>query len=475
MVETRVEEFRIVVEASESSRDPRRVVVDWRESNTEGLVDVDDLRDRTLAVMVGLLRSNRLIQIDELKLLGELLFVTLFGAGPKDRGPAGLLMRAIKAGQAAEDTTRRLLRVSLEIRGRAERLASLPWEYLYIPEDPLDPDTGFFLGERTNFMFTRHLPLAVDHRAIGSRPPLRILFVVLSPTAPATTEEKALPPIEYGAVLETLIGLRNSDGYTKIGLRVLTEQEADDGTKLSDEELGLNVRTTFGSFTNSVVEFDPHIVHIIGHGRFRAGEVSSGGELAFPKSDSTANWVSDQDLASTLRDSPSLRLVFLQACESAETRSSPYQVISGLAQWLAQKNIPAVIAMHFKVKSALANDFARSFYETAVSRDAIEVAMHSARRKLYTDGVMGDAQRGEFGLPVLYLRGSGALLMPLEVPAASIQGLPESRVADASRPPAREVDGGTDDRLVRLSDSKERGDESVRRSPSGSSLDRHSE
>lgn len=426
MTRVDIEEFRIKIETDQKVR------VEWRGQGDRGSLELDNLRLRTLDVLIGLLRSNRLLQVDELKILGEHLFVTLFGRTPAsgaeadddDGGPGSLLRKAIKGERAPGDAGRRLLKVTLEIRAGNERFASWPWEYLYVPENPLDPNTGFFLGERTNFVLTRHMPLLDSERTIRVRPPLRILFVVLSPSD--------LPNIEYEAVLETLLRLRGEESQTRIDLRVLTEQHAPDGTKYPD--VGDESRTTYRSFLGSVDQFDPHVIHIISHGRYiREGEGSSSGQLAFTKEDSQAGWISDRDLANQLMDSPSLRLVFLQACETAEMSSNPYQVISGMAQWLAQKNIPAVIAMHFQVESSLANEFARAFYEALVERAAIEVAMHAARRQLYTSGVVGESQRTGFGLPVLYLRGSGALLTPLESPAASTESVGEPRAASEPR------------------------------------------
>jgi len=456
VAEPRVEEFQIKVGPAESADEQPSVLVRWRGSDAQGHIEMDILRGRTLEVLVGLLRTNRLNRIEELRLLGEHLYVTLFRTSRSELGPSGLLKRAIKAGALEEGTGRRLLRVSLEIGAGVERLGTWPWEYLYIPDDPGEPDTGFFLGERTNFMLTRQLPLAVSVSQRAISPPLRILFVVLSPTSPG------LPDLEYEAVLETLLQLRDSQGQSRIDLSVLTEQHADNGTRIGEEELGLDVRVTYRSFIRRIEDFDPHVVHIIGHGRYRSDDdLGPSGQIAFPRTDSAAGWVTDRELANVLRDSPSLRLVFLQACESAETQSNPYQVISGLAQWLAQRNIPAVIAMHFQVKSMLANEFARSFYEAMVKRAAIEVAMHEARRQLYTSGVTGDSQRSGFGLPVLYLRGSGALLTPLEVPETSIEGAGESRIAELRRPRLSEGEG------------EKHSEEFSARSPHGGSSDQH--
>lgn len=417
-----IEEFRIKIEAGQKVR------VEWCGQGDRGSLELDSLRLRTLNVLIGLLRSNRLVKVEELKILGEHLFVTLFGRpeaeGASD-GPDALLRKAMKGHRSPEVGSRRLLKVVLEIPAGNDQFASWPWEYLYVPENPLDPNTGFFLGERTNFVLTRNLPLLDTEREIRRiRPPLRVLFVVLSPSD--------LPGIEYEAVLETLIRLRNQEDESKIDLRVLTEEHAADGSKYLNA--GDESRTTYVSFLDSVDQFDPHVIHIISHGRYVREESSQSGQIAFAKPDSTAGWISNQVLANQLMDIPSLRLVFLQACESAETSSNPYQVISGMAQWLAQKNIPAVIAMHFQVQSSLANEFARAFYAELVKRAAIEVAMHAARRQLYTSGVVGESERTGFGLPVLYLRGSGALLTPLESSSTSTESAGEPRGAAEARP-----------------------------------------
>jgi hypothetical protein len=94
--------------------------------------------------------------------------------------------------------------------------------------------------------------------------------------------------------------------------------------------------------------------------------------------------------------------------------------------------------MHFQVKSSLANEFARSFYDKLAQRTGIEVAMHAARRHVYVGGVQGEVGRGAFGLPVLYLRDSGTLLTPLEVPTATVRAVVESTASEPSRPGLRE-------------------------------------
>ena len=105
----------------------------------------------------------------------------------------------------------------------------------------------------------------------------------------------------------------------------------------------------------------------------------------------------------------SLRLVFLQACESAQ--SDPYQAFSGVAQRLAQKGIPAVVGMQYKILQQVANRFVSVFYESVAQKLTIDAAVQKARRTI-VDESSDPAQRLAFGLPVLYLRESDSLFAP---------------------------------------------------------------
>jgi hypothetical protein len=98
MTRVAVEEFRIRIGADHKAR------VEWRGQKDHGDLELDDLRLRTVDLLIGLLRSNRLLQVDELKILGEHLFVTLFGHPPAPGtelndgdGPAALLRRPSRA------------------------------------------------------------------------------------------------------------------------------------------------------------------------------------------------------------------------------------------------------------------------------------------------------------------------------------------------------------------------------------------
>ena len=103
ILQTSVETFDIKVMPGKSPHIPR-VRATWRDFSTDGSIELDSLRTRTLRVLVDLLRTNRLTRSKELTLLGEHLFVTLFGPTPDDDGPRSLFMKAVKA-VAAESST----------------------------------------------------------------------------------------------------------------------------------------------------------------------------------------------------------------------------------------------------------------------------------------------------------------------------------------------------------------------------------
>jgi len=109
-------------------------------------------------------------------------------------------------------------------------------------------------------------------------------------------------------------------------------------------------------------------------------------------------------LADLLTGESNLKLVFLQACESGLL--NPYQGFSGVAVQLAYRNIPAVVAMQYKIKQDAASEFAQEFYSALIDNNTIEKAVQLGRHK-----IAGKLEGGyAFGLPVLYMRESGRLV-----------------------------------------------------------------
>src|SRR5207253_130966 len=93
------------------------------------------------------------------------------------------------------------------------------------------------------------------------------------------------------------------------------------------------------------------------------------------------------------------------------------------ASKLAANNIPAIVAMQYKIENALGNDFASKFYQALIAYRTIEAAVQEGRAQIL-ENIRGWSVSRAFGVPVLYLRGSGALFAPKTthlVPQGAVQ------------------------------------------------------
>jgi hypothetical protein len=351
---------------------------------------ISRLERRTLEFLISLLRGGRLNEDWEYEVLGSNLFAILFCAENRERlnDIGHKLMEAMAETRAQRADKDSLLRITLKLQEKKPDLASWPWEYLYKPELAADR-TSYFIAHRTRLALTRYLALPNVRSAERAAPPLKVLLV-----APSSQEL----PVEPTSVLEELEKL---DADDKIDLMVLP------ATDDAAQDRGPRRRVTFKDFEDVVSNFDPHVIHFLGHGRHRHVGDRAKGEIAFTDdTGESASWCSDQRFANLLDDwALSLHLVFLQACESADaTTTSSFQTIAGMAQSISNMSVPAVVAMHYRLAGGVGNALSREFYASLAADRSVLLALNHARQiaDLETQGV--------FGLPVLYLRGSGDIL-----------------------------------------------------------------
>ncbi|HLI09686.1 MAG TPA: CHAT domain-containing protein [Ktedonobacteraceae bacterium] len=393
--------FKVIVEANgtiHADRTPKPDV-----DIGSGIVKHDDFLEHTIKIFIDMLRNNRLIRPDEYRFLGTALYLVLF-----DNAIGDALREAIYTVPV------RYWKVELQFKPGQEVLASWPWEYLYCP--PSGMGGAFFLAQSANLVLTRSLSLALKARdLLVDKLPIKVLFVAASPWKLATGSENGantLTPVEHEAILEDLQGIEQQHPQ-HIKLFSLT-----DPYKKPQGEY--KPRATFSSFINAVATFRPNVIHFVGHGRCRDDEE---GQLAFMNMDSgEPDWVPASKLASTLMGGD-LRLVFLQACESAfpmnpynfyfsgpslPFRHNPYEAISSVAMQLARQNIPAVVAMQYRIQSQVANFFARAFYRALIESKSVDTAMQEARLEILSQ-ISDWSRESSFGLPMLYLRQSGPL------------------------------------------------------------------
>jgi len=398
-----------------------RIRVDDRELNdVVGDVELPQRRRATIDLLAGLVREamdfdplseeNSLredLYRNLLSLLGQELFDALFTGEVRTR-----VVRELRQVRLRESRLR--LRLSFDHARDSKWLARLPWEYLHTPAELKEFGGGSFLSTEAELILSRRLEVGTRELGMHSAP-IRVLFVCASPTAP-TEEDPSLREVNPRPMQDALQRLAAPDkGYIELATLVDEDPPPPDQAPPNYEW-----RSTREAFGKIVKQFDPVLIHFMGHGRCSHRH----GELAFSKTNGQPDWVTDRDFAWLASESEALRAVFVQACESA--LPDFYVGFSGVAQQVAAQGIPAVVAMQYRIAAPVADVFASAFYE-ALMRDeeAVDLAVKAGR-----DAIRARAGADEslsFGLPVLYLS---------EYTGIARQGTPTIRVRPASgRPP----------------------------------------
>jgi hypothetical protein len=398
--------------------------IDWRdfpqwprEHRTKGKEQLARTPQRkdALDLLVELLRHHsdelRIDQIsddlygDLLKVVGQQLFDLLFVGQVSERVASAL--------SRLEDKEIDLFRVKLSFEGQhGGWLSTLPWEYVHTPpEDNRFDPKGIFLSKRAELMLSRRLETG-NLRTLGDRRPLTVLLISPNPRwdREGNSLEKQLVRLDPGKVIDQLKGLQ--DAHV-----IRLEQLIDEAPDYPVEDPQWVTRRRLIERLEELAEEQPPrspvIVHFVGHGRSSGGR----GELLFSSADGKEQWIKADDFTDIVGTSTSLKLVFLQACESA--LPDPYVPFSGVALGLASSGIPAVVAMQYRIKAELATAFTEAFYETLLERNsAIDVAVEAGRKRLWKQSEEGD--RLAFGLPVVYLASHEGML--LDEPATTPGG-----------------------------------------------------
>ena len=137
-----------------------------------------------------------------------------------------------------------------------------------------------------------------------------------------------------------------------------------------------------------------HILHFVGHGGF--DEDTESGYLELSGEDGTAINVPATDLSRLVAENRELRLVVLNACESAATGS--HGTMASTAAKLIRDGVPAVVAMQYEITDPAALAFACSFYEAIAHGVPVDRAVTLAR-----ESVKMTFRSLEWATPVLFL------------------------------------------------------------------------
>lgn len=252
-------------------------------------------------------------------------------------------------------------------------LAALPWEFLYNDR------------RRQFFSLNRLTPVVryMDVQAPTTRPcihsPLRILVAIASPTE--------MPLLD-------LTSERTSMLQTWGNLPGVTVDFVDPATP--------------SALQTCLWNWQPHVFHFMGHGHFDSA--TGFGTLLFVDKDGLQAPINGNQLGVLLANTPSVRLAFLNACESAQlARAHDLDPFSGVAAALVMAGLPAVVAMQFPISDRAAHKFASGFYSRLAIGEPVDVAVAFAREALHLE--TADSQ--EWGTPVLFMRVADGRLFEL--------------------------------------------------------------
>ncbi len=233
------------------------------------------------------------------------------------------------------------------------------WEFLF------DEDNEIWLGINEGTPISHFVPgNVIDKQVIDHE--IRLLIAIANPIdqVDLVDEEK-----EINAITETFSELKKSG---LIDIEILYESSE-------------------SNLINKLKDFQPHILHFIGHGSNVNNE-----PVLFLKSNegNTSVKYSVDSMRIALGNCKFLRLVVLNACLTSE-----------FAYELARLCNIAAIGMKSRIKDQSAKYFAQGFYIRLAEGEPVDVCANYARQQIW---VNYSKDRPDWGLPELYLSNGDA-------------------------------------------------------------------
>jgi len=270
------------------------------------------------------------------------------------------------------------IEVVLRLHSTASELWNIPWEYAH--------DGEKFLAIEGNYKFVRQPMDTEFERKLDDLQeiphPLRILVVISDP--------------QYIAPLNIDQEVRN----IKLAVK---EAEARGLIEVDFVEEG-----TLHNIDIALHDHEYHVLHYIGHG----GTSQEGSFLVLEDEEGKPKPAFIRDLLPVIRTAPSLRLVFMNGCQTG--RIDETEAMSGVATGLMQF-IPAVVAMQFSINDRSAQLFAEAFYG-AIGRGAtLEEALHSSRHVMHQH----NPKMADWAVPALYVHQTNMTLIDPHLPVGA--------------------------------------------------------
>ena len=267
----------------------------------------------------------------------------------------------------------------LRIRPADAVAASLPWELIY------DAERNEFPALNIDTPVVRYLEGPIPSHWRTEQPPAKLSVLL---TGADSDPER---PLEVTVELDRV----------EAALAPLVEQGKATVTRIDS--------LAAGKLQRPLMQQKPHLFHFAGHGQWDAA--TQEGALLLV-GDGYPDPLLTDFLATILRGS-SVRLVILNACDSAFDGG---QLWSGMAQSLVLAGLPAVVAMRSLVSDGGATAFSEVFYSAVAMGEPLDKAVTHARQAM-----VGRQMKGEWLVPALFLRMGDARLWaePAQAQAAA--------------------------------------------------------
>jgi len=270
------------------------------------------------------------------KQIGNALYKSLFA------GSVGARFHESLAKLAGNNEEGLRIRLNLDLKDpRLASLAALPWELLW------DEEKNDFLSRLRHTPVVRFLPVARDPLPpfVG---PLKVLVVMAGPSD--------LPKLDLEAEWKRI--WVDFEKHPEISVTAIQQPSLADLRKKLLEETW-------------------HVLHFIGHGGF--DDQSGDGTVCLVGPDGKTEEVTGTLLGEHLKF-PHLRLVFLNACDTATIpRRNGQDAYRATATALVMAGVPAVIAMQTPIYDQPAIELSASFYARIAARDPVDAALAEGR------------------------------------------------------------------------------------------------
>ncbi|MGE0811768.1 MAG: CHAT domain-containing protein [Vicinamibacterales bacterium] len=321
--------------------------------------------------------------------VGQVLYDLLFSEPEMSRALAECMTDAKGAGAGVR------LKLTMNTRDPAVAdLARLPWELLH------DESKYKHFGLRPDSPIVRYLEVPKPFEVGRFTPPLRVLVVAANPRQDLALDRER-------ANLEAALS-----GNPDVEITFVDHA---------------TIQTIAAALSRARAEGRTvHVVHYMGHGDFHRGR----GVLLLHRESGGEDLVEAEAFATALQAGGEVRLVFLNACNTAQSAAAgSADPFSGVATSLVFEGIPAVVAMQRPVPDAAAIVLAKHFYSNVARGWPVDSALAEGRRQMF----FAERNTLDWAIPVLFMRSPNGVLFDFA------GAVPPPATRETAPPPPRDT------------------------------------